>query len=79
MTIKDHEIANIKSWNEDHRREFLSNLYLELGDTYHIKVPSIFSHDFKSNTVVDEFISICMNPDYLHFPVKHILNMNLFP
>src|SRR5690606_18389008 len=20
----------------------------------------------------------CMNPDYLHFPVKHILNMNLF-
>lgn len=67
----------------EHRKELLENAYLEMGDTFNIRYPdqSLFpyAYRYENEAIAKELISLFINPDYLHFTTKHLLNIRLFP
>ena len=71
--------SDIASWSQEHRDELLKNAYLEIGDTYLIDTPKASSHFLSKETVAEDIIRLCMNENYLQFPTKNIMNMDLFP
>lgn len=67
------------SWSKDHQNEFLSNAYLEIGDTYNIDT-SVSKGFFSSkDNVGEDLVGLIMDDRYIHFTAKHLLGVNLFP
>jgi hypothetical protein len=67
------------SWTEEHKNEYLENSYLEIGDTYSLDVNSPLSISAKPKDVPQNIVNLFMDENYLQFPTKHLLNMDLFP
>ena len=72
-------MAKKKNYSAEHIEEIRQNAYLKLGDTYNIKVSNPFRMDVPTSETINEFMRLCLDPRYLHFAVKHLLNMDLFP
>ena len=70
---------NIQSWSAQHQEEFLKNAYLEIGDTYLIDTEKSNNFFASRESVPEDIVKLCLDPNYLHFPTNHILGMNLFP
>ena len=70
---------NISKWSQEHRDDFLKYAYLEIGDTYLLDTSKSKSMFKGKETIAEDIVKTCMDENYLHFPSKHILNMDLFP
>lgn len=74
------EYKTIHKWDENHQLEFLNNLYLEIGDTFTLDVENPFDKRLADGLDISEcLVDIFMNPEYLPFTCKYLLNLNLFP
>lgn len=67
--------------NERDVEEFQDNLYLEIGDVRNIEVSNrLLGQEWDDLDLVPSLIiDLCRDPVYLHFVVKHLLNIDLLP
>lgn len=61
--------------------EYLEYAWMELGDVTKLKIVNPFDNEQWENPAVipELIIETCRNPDYLHFFIKNILNVNILP
>jgi hypothetical protein len=74
-------MAKVKTsdMSAEHIQEIMDNAYMGLGDTYDMQIVNPFRIDVPASETIDEFMRLCLDPKYLHFAAKHLLNMDLFP
>ena len=66
------------NWSQEHKEDYLSNAYLEMGDTYNLDIKNPINLNTKHKDIPESLVNLCMDENYLHFPTEHILNMNIF-
>lgn len=59
----------------------LSNLWLGLGDVRELVIDgNMLGGDWeKNNKVAELIVKTCLNPEYIHFFTKNVLNVDIFP
>ncbi|HRI34411.1 MAG TPA: LAGLIDADG family homing endonuclease, partial [Saprospiraceae bacterium] len=66
--------------NKDHDY-MAANLWMGLGDVRELQIPAtMLGGDWeKSNKIAELIVNTCLEPEYLHFFTKYILNIDIFP
>lgn len=71
--------VNYSDWSLDRQKEYLDNMYLELGDTYGLQLDNpLLSKEFDGD-IAKALVGLSLNKDYLGFFAKAFLNTDLFP